>query len=103
MTHNDFCTCSTECSGECPNSMNCPLDSNDTSLSKDRTISRRRHHDSVRQKNRNNKSLDVVTAKADKLSDKATTEEIVRAEKNAKTLQKKFITNNHHSQTKRAS
>lgn len=82
------CNNAETCNGECPEGFNCPLD-NDETLGKNRSSSRRRHHDEGKAKKTAAETLAHVTAKAQKLPDSATPDQHYRAEKKCKNTDKK--------------
>lgn len=69
---NDFCNCAHSCECECPSGLfSCPLDNIPDFDNKDRSISRKRHHNSVKAKNKALRSARFLASKINRVPDRA--------------------------------
>ncbi len=75
----NFCNQMHDCSCECPEHVNCPLDDTNQKLEKDRSRSRNRHHAKVKTKKKAPQNAEILGAKVDRLPANATYEEVHRA------------------------
>lgn len=66
---NNYCELMENCSMECPDNVDCPYDS--VSSEKDLSMSRKRHHNSVKAKERSFVTAKILSAKADKIPESA--------------------------------
>ena len=83
------CNCSLDCSCECPETINCPLDDSMDISDKNRTVSRKRHHSSAKERVSAKKNLKIVKSKAEKLPENATWDAHSRASKKCKNAEKR--------------
>ena len=83
------CNCMHQCNGECPMDISCPLDSIPFSSQKNRSTSRNRYHNNVREKNETFSTSEILAAKAKKLSANAFYEEEKKACQRAEAALKK--------------
>ncbi len=66
----DFCNSAHSCECECPSGLfSCPLDNIPDFEKKDRSISRRRHHSSVKAKNKALRSARFLASKVSRIPD----------------------------------
>ena len=67
---NDFCNCAHSCECECPSGLfSCPLD-NIPDFDKDRSISRKRHHNSVKAKNKAVRNAGFLASKVSRIPER---------------------------------
>ncbi len=67
----DFCNCTHFCECECPSGLfSCPLDNIPDSEKKDRSVSRKRHHNSVKAKNKAVKNAGFMASKVSRIPDR---------------------------------
>lgn len=71
------------------------LECMESPVEKDRSQARRRHHDEEKAKKDSKKTLDIVLAKSEKLSEKATPDQQFRVDKKCKNASKKVHTKKH--------
>lgn len=83
------CNCMQQCGGECPKEITCPLDSHSTSFEKDRSVARKRHHNSMKEKNRSFQNAEILSSRANKMPANAFHEECHRANQKADAAVKK--------------
>lgn len=87
MTNTTSCNCMHECSGECPAGIHCPFD-DDITLEKDRSKSRRRHHQMLKSRKKSLAAAKFLWSKFNNISENAPREEIKKAGQRAFQAQK---------------
>lgn len=68
----DFCNCIDSCECECPTELfSCPLDNIPDFEKKDRSVSRKRHHNSVKAKKKALRNARFLASKINRIPDRA--------------------------------